>query len=228
MPATVHYKGSFSFLSYAELEKVTHLIKEEIQQADLSIDQAKLKLTIAVSEPFSQKEQLETIWHTAVTYAASGMLLVYHDENFEDVICSDRFDEFNPERPAMLLFTLREYESTFEPQMSISDVVFNSPFYIYDHSLKKTGPKFPDEIPISDEDCKNGFDVLKIIWNKHVSQSSTSLFHTLFKQADEGKEDTYTLTGTYGFAPGYTMETAKAQAEKRGFLVFSWDEFWER
>lgn len=227
MPSTVRYTGSFYFGSNAELEEVIRLIKETSQEADLDVEKAERKLTIDISIPIEQKDTLQAIWNKAATYATGGMILTYHDDRFEDVTCDNRIGEFSSDRPAVVMFTIQEFEESFgKLDMEISEVVYNSPCYIYDQSLKNAGPKFPDEIPISDEDCAVGFAILDKIWLEHFSQSETFLYPTVFKQLDEGEEDSYFIQSTHGFAPGYTFEEAIAQAKKKNFIVFRWDEYW--
>jgi hypothetical protein len=112
--------------------------------------------------------------------------------------------------------------------MNISDLVYDSPFYIYDQSLNDVGPKFVDELPISDAECTLGFDILKTIWIDHVARSSTFLFSSLFKKSKIAEKDTFTIAPTYGFAPGYSMDAAIAVAKKSNFMAVTWDEYWNR
>ncbi len=231
MPASVHYKGELYFASYSELEEGLHLIENEVSEEDagLKVDRPQLKLTIAVSAPFSKNDQLEATFHKAVVFAKAGMILASHDEIFEDVICSDRFNGFNPERPAILMFTLHEFERSFgKLEMNISDVVYDSPFYIYDQSLREVGPKFADEVPINGEDNTVGFDILKMIWTDYIARSSTFLFSSLFKKSKHPERNTFTIAPTYGFAPGYSMDAAIAEAKTTNFIVFKWNEYWDQ
>ncbi|MEL1245163.1 hypothetical protein AAEO56_12875 [Flavobacterium sp. DGU11] len=231
MPSTLHYKGELYFSSYSELEAVLHLIGNEIpaRETYLKIDRPALKLAIETSEPFSKKEALEKLWHTAATFATAGMILTFHDQDFEEVTCADRKNDFDPTRPGIIMFSLNEFEESFgKLEMEVSDVVYNSPFYIYDQTLKKAGPKFADEIPISDNDCTTGFDILKIIWGTHVAKSSTFLFPFIFKKLYDYERNTYSVASTYGFAPGYDMDTAMEEARKNNFIVIRWDEFWRK
>jgi|GEM_PF-3673374 len=228
MPATVHYKGAFYFGSFAELEEVSRLIKNEISQEPiLNVDETEKKLAIDICEPFDKKDSLQTTFSKAATYATNGMVLAYSNEVFADVFCANRVDMFSPERPGTIVFTLQEFEATFgKLNLEISKVLYDSPFYIYDLSLKKAAMKFPDEDPISDEDCDIGFAALKTIWKDYVAQSDTFAFPTLFKVLDED-DDGYSVQSHYGFAPGYTFEEVMEEARKKKFIVYRWSDFWD-
>jgi hypothetical protein len=229
MPASIHYKGELYFSSYSELEEVSGLlIKIPETGRSVTVDEGLLKLTIAIEQPLSKKSALEKIWDKAVTFAISGMVLTFHNEDFQDVICANRSNDFSEKRPAILMFTVNEFEQTFgKLHKDISKVVYDSPFYIYDISLKKRAPKFKDELPISDKNTRVGFQILDKVWLEHVSKSETFLYPLLFKQDDEDDDD-YSIQATYGFAPGYTMDTAIAEAKKSKFLVFRWNEYWKK
>ena len=227
MQATVHYKGSLYFGSNAELEEVTHLIGKEASQPLFNVDEFDKKLTIEVSEPFEIREALQDVFLKAVTYATNGMVLGYNNDTFADVFCANRTNEFSSDRPGAIVFTLQEFEATFgKLDLDISKVVYDSPFYIYDISLKKVAMKFPDEDPISDEDCDVGFAALKTIWVDHVAKSDAFAFPMLFKVLDDG-EDGYAVQSHYGFAPGYTFDEVIGEARKKNFLVFRWSDFWD-
>ncbi len=228
MPDTVHYKGSFYFGTNAELTEAARLIKSEAsQESILKADETGRILTIDVSAAFDKRDALNFQCHKAATYATNGMVLAYNNQAFADVICADRIETFSPERPGVIMFTLQEFEATFgKLDMEISDVVYDSPFYIYDHSLKKVAMKFPDEDPISDEDCDVGFAALKTIWVDHVAASDTFAFPVLFKVLDEDEDD-YSVQSHYGFAPGYTFDEAIEEARKKNFLVYRWSDFWD-
>lgn len=227
MPATVHYKGAFYFGSTAELEEVTRLIEKEASEPLFKVDEFFKKLTIEVSEPFEKRDALQTAFSKAATYATNGMVLGYNNDAFADVFCANRTDKFSADRPGTIVFTLQEFEATFgKLDLEISKVVYDSPFYIYDISLKKVAMKFPDEDPISDEDCDVGFDALKTIWVDHIAKSDTFAFPMLFKVLDEGDDD-YSVQSHYGFAPGYTFEEVIEEARKKNFLVFRWSDFWD-
>lgn len=228
-PVTVHYKGTFYFSDQSDLEEVLLLLREEdIREGEAcTTDTDQLILTIHMEITFSQKELMEETWNEIAGFASSGMILVYHDEQFEDVICSAGATAFNPEKPAILMFSLAEFEQLFgKIDKDISEIVYDSPFYIYDQSLKHIGPTFEDEQDISDADCNTGFEILTTIWGKHIASAETPLFTTLFKQEMSPKGRSYTVASTYGFVPGYTMEEAIATARKQNFRVFGWDEFW--
>ncbi|MEL1245350.1 hypothetical protein AAEO56_13825 [Flavobacterium sp. DGU11] len=229
MPAQIHYKGELYFSSYSELEEVAMLIDSKIPQTEQYIvDRDKLKLTVAIEQPYSKRTALEKMWDKAVTFAISGMVHTFHDENLQDVICANRSADFNAKRPAILIFTVHEFEQTFgKLEKDISKIVYDSPFYIYDISLKKRAPKFKDELPINDKNTRVGFQILDKVWLEHISKSETFLYSTLFKQDDEDEDD-YSIQATHGFAPGYTMDTAIAEAKKSKFLVFRWNEYWAR
>jgi hypothetical protein len=227
MPSTVHYKGSLYFGSNAELGEVMRLIEKEASQPFLKVDEADKKLTIEVSGPFEKREALQEAFSKAATYAANGMVLGYNNDTFADVFCAGRNDTFSADRPGAIVFTLQEFESTFgKLDLDIAKVVYDSPFYIYDISLKKVAMKFPDEDPITDEDCDIGFAALKTIWADHVAKSDTFAFPMLFNVLDEG-EEVYSVQPHYGFAPGYTFEEVIGEARKKNFLVFRWSDFWD-
>ncbi|WP_294818905.1 hypothetical protein [uncultured Flavobacterium sp.] len=229
MPNTLHYEGSFYFGSNAEMEEVGRLLKQQISYGpDLNTDKSEKELKIDISVPFGKKEELQSLLHNAATYALHGMLLVYMDDVFTDIIYADRTDTFNPDRPGLILFTLQEFEETFgKLDMDISKMVYDSPFYIYDESLDESGPEFIDEDPIGDEDCNIGFAALKAIWVNYVAQSDTFAFPTLFKLMEGSTEGMCSVRSTYGFAPGYTFEEAAEEARKKNFLVFRWSDFWD-
>jgi len=227
MPATVHYTGTFYFVSFAELDAVKHLIRTKAPQALLKVDGYTKKMTIEVTEPFEKREALQGIFSTAATYAASGMVLCYHNNAFADVICARRINEFSPDRPCIILFTLHEFEETFgKLDMQISQVVYDSPFYFYEISLEDIGPGFEDEIPISDEDFDTGFAILRKIWRQYVAISSTAVFPIVFRLYAGSKPDIHAVQGTEGFAPGYTLEQAIEEAQECNFMVLRWSDFW--
>ena len=228
MPATVHYKGSFYFGSFTELQEVMRLIRNETsQEPTLKVDETEKILTLDISEPFDKRDFLQAAFSKAATYATNGMVLAYNNEVFADVFCANRVNLFSPDRPGAIVFTLQEFEASFgKLNLEISQVVYNSPFYIYDQSLKKAAMKFPDEDPISDEDCDIGFAALKTIWVDYVAQSDTFAFPTLFKVLDED-DDEYSVQSHYGFAPGYTFEEVIEEARKKNFLVYRWSDFWD-
>lgn len=228
MQGTVHYKGSFYFVSYAELDAVRRLIEKETHQADLQIDESGKKLTIEVNEPFEKRASLKAIFSDAATYAANGMVLEYGNGIFADVFCSCRSNEFNSGRPSILIFTLQEFEDTFgKLDIEISQVVYESPFYFYDISLEDIGPGFEDEIPISSEDCDTGFAILKKIWKEYVAISSTPVFPIVFRLYNGSRPDTCAVQGTEGFIPGYTLEQAIEEARECNFMVLRWSDFWD-
>ncbi len=228
MPAPIHYKGELYFASYSELEAGLHLIASKVPEAEgvFKVDHDQLTLTVDLEQPFSKRTALEKAWNKAVEYAISGMIMVFRDQDLLDVICAARVNEFNPKRPALLMFTVHEFEQTFgKLGKDITKVVYDSPFYFYDISLKKRAPKFKDELPISDKNTRLGFQILNKVWLEHVSKTETFLYSALFKQDDEDDDD-YSIQATYGFAPGYTMETAMAEAKESKFVVFRWNEYW--
>ena len=228
--AIIRYTGTFYFPDQSELEDVLLLLAEEDiregQSYTTDIDQ--LTVTVHMEVAFSEKDALEETWNQVAGFASSGMILVYHDEQFEDVICASGSAVFTSENPALLMFSLAEFEQTFgKIDEDISEIVYNSPFYIYDQSLKNKGPVFENEQDINDADCKTGFDILDTIWGKHIAPSDTPLFSTIFKQEMTPEGRSYTIAATYGFVPGYTMEEAIATAREYNFRVFNWDEFWK-
>ena len=227
MPALLQTKGELYFFTRSEMEKCLELISDEIPESGINANWRDLKLSITTSEAFSGRRQTEKVFTKAAEFATAGMVLIYHDNSFQDVICANRDNNFNAKRPAVLVFTLREFEDSFgKLDYEIPDVVYDSPFYIYEQSLKKKGPKFSDELPISDEECTLGFEI-DMIWLKYVSQSETSLYKSLFKPGEETEED-YVIQSLHGFAPGYSMEGAIAEAKKVNFLVYTWDEYWNK
>jgi len=228
MPATVHYRGSLYFGSNAELEEVMRLIEKETTQSLLKVEEFDRKLTIEASEPFEKRGILQETFSKAATYAINGMVLCYNNDSFADLFCANRNDKFSADRPGAIVFTLQEFEATFgKLDLNISQAVYDSPFYIYDISLKKVAMKFPDEDPITDEDCDIGFAALETIWLDHVARSDTFAFRMLFEMLKEGKEDTYSVQPHYGFAPGYTFDEVIGEAKKKNFLVFRWSDYWD-
>jgi hypothetical protein len=229
MPATVYYKGAFYFISFAELDTVKRLIEKDAPQAILKVDESGKKLAIEVTDSFEKKDLLQGTFSTAASYAADGMILCYQNNAFADVFCPGRINGFSPDRPCIILFTLREFEETFgKPDMEISQVVYDSPFYFYEISLEDIGPGFEDEIPISDEDFDTGFAILKKIWKQYVAISSTPVFPIVFRLYDGSKPGTHAVQGTQGFAPGYTLEQAIEEARECNFMVLRWDDFWDK
>ncbi|MCW4470494.1 hypothetical protein OGH69_16095 [Flavobacterium sp. MFBS3-15] len=228
MPATIYYKGSFYFVSLAELQEVIHLIEKETSHALLNVDESGKKLSIELSGTFDKRDALQAIFSNAATYAASGMVLAYDNGTFADVFCANRCNEFNPERCSIIMFTLREFEETFgKLHMKIPELVYDSPFYIYEQSLEDIGPAFEDEIPISEEDCDTGFTILKKIWKDYVAHSGSPVFSIVFKLYEGSKPGVHAVKGTYGFAPGYSFEKAVEEAIKCNFMVLRWSDFWD-
>lgn len=231
MPALIHYKGDLYFSNRSELEAALHVITNKILEGEESVWETpdSLKLTVNLEAPFEKKEVLEEQWKRVLAFVSSGMILVFHDQQFRDVLISGRLTEFSIEKPAILMFMLHEYEQMFgKLKMEISETVYNSPFFIYDISFKKKmGLKFEHEKEISDADCDTGFEILRKIWKKNVSEADTPLFDILFeKQVDDDDPDGYTLQPNYGFVPGYDVNEAIETARKHNFLVFRWDEYW--
>ncbi|UUC46646.1 hypothetical protein [Flavobacterium cerinum] len=132
------------------------------------------------------------------------------------------------EKPAVLVFYLSEFFEMYGMSVSnVSQTVYDSPFYIYDRSLKGKGPKFVDEIDISDEDFQAGFAILSTIWTEYVAPSDTPGFSRIFKITTDADSDDFYVESTYGFAPGYDMNAAIETITKQNFDVIRWDEFWD-
>jgi hypothetical protein len=149
---------------------------------------------------------------------------IFPDWSWDNFIT--KFESLRLSKPKVLVFYLTEFERTFgKPQMEISKAVYDSPFYIYDKSLKARGPKFPDEKDISDQDCTVGFAILMKIWTEHVAQSTSALFYSIFKKT-ANPDDTFFVESTYGFAPGYDLDAAIETITRQNFEVVRWDEFW--
>lgn len=232
MPAFIHYKGELYFSNRSELEAALHVITNKILDGEQQVWETpdSLKLTIDVEAPFGKKEVLEEEWKQVLAFASSGMILVFEDQQFRDVLLSSRLTEFSPEKPAILVFMLHEFERTHgKLSQEISETVYNSPFFIYDISLKKKmGLKFEDEKDISDADCNTGFEILRKIWTEDVAEADTPLFDILFKKQvdDDDDPDEYSVESNYGFVPGYDLNEVIETARKYKFLVFRWDEYW--
>lgn len=134
----------------------------------------------------------------------------------------------NTNKPAVLVFYLSEFFEMYGMSVSnFSQTVYDSPFYIYDRSLKGKGPKFVDEIAISDEDCKAGFAILSTIWTEYVAPSDSPGFSRIFKITTDADSDDFYVESTYGFVPGYDMNAAIETITKQNFDVIRWDEFWD-
>ncbi len=133
----------------------------------------------------------------------------------------------NLDKPAVLVFSLQEfldrYNMAFE---NFPKIVADSPFYMYDQSLNDVGPKFPDEDPVTDEDCDIGFGLLETIWRNYVARADTPYGSHIFKIMTKSDEEGFYVAPTYGFLPGYSMEKAKQTILDHGFEIVTWDEFW--
>lgn len=133
----------------------------------------------------------------------------------------------NINKSAVLVFHLSEFFTSFGMlDIDISQTVYNSPFYIYDQSLDGLGPKFEDEKEISDEDCDLGFSILKTIWEKYAGPAETPFASYIFKSIEEPERDTFSVAPTYGFAPGYDMDSIIETITRQNFTVVRWEEFW--
>lgn len=232
MPALLHYKGELYFASRSELEEALRLITTNISPEEdaVSEDPDQLKLTVNIENASQKKNAAEKTWSPIVELASSGMILVFEDQQFRDVFCSNRPIEFSPKKPAILVFMLREYEEMFgKLDMEISETVYNSPFYIYDISLKKKmGLRFEREKDISDADCNTGFEILRMIWKEHVSEADTPLFDIIFKKQYEYDDpDEFSVESNHGFVPGYNLDEVMETAREYNFLVFRWEEYWK-
>ncbi len=232
MPALLHYKGELYFSSRSELEAAQSLITNNISSEEQAVseDPEQLKLTVNIENSSLKKNAAEKIWKQVTELASSGMILFFENQQFRDVFCSSRATEFSPKKPAILVFMLREYEEMFgKLGMEISETVYNSPFFIYDISLKKKmGLKFEREKDISDADCDTGFEILRMIWKEHVSEADTPLFDIVFKkQYDYDDPDEFSVESNHGFVPGYSLDEVMETAREYNFLVFRWDEYWK-
>lgn len=131
-------------------------------------------------------------------------------------------------KPVVLVFYLSEFFQMYEMSVpNLSQTVYDSPFYIYDESLKDIGPKFVDEIAISDEDCEAGFGILSTIWTEYVAPSDTPASSRIFKIMTETDSDDFYVEATYGFVPGYDLDSAIETITAQNFAVVRWDEFWD-
>ncbi|RZJ71834.1 hypothetical protein [Flavobacterium sp.] len=132
------------------------------------------------------------------------------------------------DRPAILVFYLSEFFERYGMSVyNFSKTVSDSPFFIYDRSLKKKGPKFPDEVDINKQDFDAGFNILKTIWTEYVAHADTPNFSRIFKTTTNLETDDFFVESTYGFAPGYNLDSAVATITDQGFAVVRWEEFWD-
>lgn len=132
-------------------------------------------------------------------------------------------------QPAALVFYLSEFFQSFEiPLPSLPQNVYDSPFYIYDISLDDVGPKFEDEEEISDEECDAGFSIIRTIWEEYIIRANTPGFKYIFKIIKDPESNSSSVGPVYGFAPGYDMDSAIETITRQNFVVFSWDEFWDK
>lgn len=132
-------------------------------------------------------------------------------------------------RPAVLVFHLSEFFQTFGIlEIELSQTVYDSPFYMYDQSFDDIGPKFEDEKKINNEDYDLGFSILEKVWKEHVVPADTPCSSYIFKMIEEPENDSFSVASTYGFAPGYDMDSAIETITKQNFTVIRWDEFWNK
>jgi len=130
-------------------------------------------------------------------------------------------------KPAVLVFSLQEFFESYGMALeNFPEHIYDSPFYMYDQAFSDSGPEFPDEDPVTDEDCDLGFGLLETIWKEYVAQSNTAYSSHIFKIRAYAGEDGFYIAPTYGFLPGYTMDKAKEAILDHGFEIVTWDEFW--
>lgn len=135
---------------------------------------------------------------------------------------------FHQDSPSILIFSLNEVGRSYGELFDDIPVPLNNcPFYIFDKTLNST-PVFEDEISVNDETVAVGFDILRTIWTEYIAVSKTFAFNSLFLKTYNQNQPRYSVKCTYGFAPGYDLNSGYETLKKQGFNVFTWEQFWNK